>query len=279
MKVSIAVPSYNYARFLDECLNSIRTQDYADYEVLIADGGSTDGSLEIIRNFCSADPRFHLVCTSDKGQSDAIVKAFSFAIGDLFCFLNADDCFICTDALTAVVEAFTAYSKAEIVSFRGYYIDAKNDFLRPVRLRYHPFDSIGWMKYRTAVLQPATFWRRIVYEALPLPVESHYTFDSIFFYQAHVRFSWLELPKPVAGHRLHGSNKSANIGFSRVKELAKFEELKFGPGSLRALYLHFVATLVWTFSQVPLAGGFLNRFVYLCVNSLSFLTFYRLPSM
>ncbi len=49
MKISIAVPSYNYGLFLEKCLESIHMQDHNDYEVLIADGGSTDGSLEIIK--------------------------------------------------------------------------------------------------------------------------------------------------------------------------------------------------------------------------------------
>jgi len=63
MKISIAVPSYNYARFLEACLGSIKQQDYINYEVLIADGGSDDGSLEIIRHYCDEDDRFQLIST------------------------------------------------------------------------------------------------------------------------------------------------------------------------------------------------------------------------
>lgn len=279
MKISIALPSYNYAPFLGECLKSIRMQDFNDYEVLIADGGSTDGSLEIINQFCLLDSRFRLVSTKDSGQSDGIVKVFAVATGDIFCFLNADDCFICTDALNSVVDAFANYPAADVVNFTGYYIDAKNKYLKPVKLRYHPLDNIRLMKYRTAVLQPAVFWRRIVYETVPMLTDSHYVFDAVFFYQVYTKFSWLELSKPVAGHRLHGANKSLRINSERIKEIAKFEELKFGTWSLRAMYVHLISLIVLVFNKIPIVGGVLSRIVYLCVNSVSFLSCYRIPGI
>ena len=279
MKISIALPSYNYAPFIEECLKSIHMQDYNDYEVLIADGGSTDGSLEIIKQFCLLDSRFRLMSTMDTGQSDAIMKVFADATGDVFSFLNADDCFICSDALSSVVSTLTHYPRADIVNFNGYYIDAKGDYLKPVKLRYHPLDSVGLMKYRTAVLQPATFWRRIVQEKIPMITDSHYVFDALFFYQAYNTFTWLDRSKPIAGHRLHGTNKSLEITFSRIRELAKFEGVKFGVYSFRSMYLHFISLMVWMFRKIPVIGGFLNRVVYIIVNSLSFLSYYRLPGI
>lgn len=279
MKISIALPSFNYAPFLEECLQSIAMQDYHDYEVLIADGGSTDASHEIINRFCGLDERFRLVSIGDDGQSDAIMKAFSSAKGDIFCFLNADDCFICVDALSAVVSAFVNYPRSDIVSFTGYYINAESKYLKPVKLRYHPLDNIDFMRYRTAVLQPATFWKRAVHEKVPMSRDSHYTFDAIFFYQAYINFSWLESSKPVAGHRLHGSNKSLRINFERIRELAKFEKFKFGSWSLRALYLNVISVLVWVFCRLPIVGPYVIRMMYLCVNSIAYITCYRMPSI
>ena len=279
MKISIAVPSYNYAIFLEECLKSICMQDYNDYEVLIADGGSTDGSLEIIKQFCLLDSRFRLVSTMDTGQSDAIMKAFADATGDVFCFLNADDCFICSDALSSVISALTCYPSADIVNFTGYYIDANSKFIKPVQLRYHPLDSVKLMKYRTAVFQPATFWRPNVHEKIPMVTYSHYVFDAIFFYQAYINFTWLELNKPIAGHRLHGKNKSLEINFARINELAKFEELKFGIYSFRAIYLKLISLMVYMFNKIPVIGRFLNIVIYFTVNSLAFLTYYHFPSI
>lgn len=279
MKISIAVPTYNYGRFLEACLESIHAQDYHNYEVLIADGGSIDDSLNIINQICSKDKRFQLISTKDDGQPDAVVKAFAKATGDIFCFVNADDCYLCHDALSHVVSAFHRYPKTDIVSFGGYYIDAKGKYIKPVNLRYHPLDSIALMKYRTAVLQPATFWRRHVQESVPFRTGFHYAFDVLFFYEVYSRFSWLELSKPIAGYRLHDGNKSLQIIPERIYELAQVERVKFGSLSCRALYLRLVGLTVGILRKIPFLGGALCRYIYNIVNSLAFITCYRLPSI
>jgi glycosyltransferase involved in cell wall biosynthesis len=280
MKISIAVPSYNYGKYIGKCLQSIKDQVYTKYEVLLADGGSTDESLEIINEFCENDSRFTLVCTADNGQSDAIMKAFSFATGDIFCFLNSDDCYISKDVFSSVVSAFTNYENSDIISFEGYYIDKNDKYIKKINLRYHPFDSTSNIKYRSgAVLQPATFWRRIVSSTISLDTESHYVFDSKFFYQGYQIFSWLDLSKPVAGHRLHGLNKSLQIRPERIKELAEFEILKFGKFSFRVYYLESIAILIQFTDKIPVLGKYLSKLTYYLVNSISFLSFYRIPSI
>lgn len=279
MLVSIAVPSRNYARYLDSCLSSLRDQTYANFEVLIADGGSTDHSMEIIERYCAEDSRFRLISTEDKGQADAIDKAFHEARGEIFCYLNADDLFLCADALAAIVDAFEAYRDIQLVSAEGYYVDAGGKYIKPVRLRYHPLDNPGWMKYRTAVLQPATFWRRDVYREIPFDKSLHFVFDAHFFYRAYCRYSWLSIPKAIAGYRLHEENKSVTVRPVRVFELAKFEQYKFGRLSLRAGYLLLVYGAVKLVAGVPIVGRLMTRAIYLAVNSLSFATAYRLPGI
>lgn len=279
MKISIAVPSYNYAQFIDACLASIQQQTHSDFEVLIADGGSKDGSLEIIQRFCIEDMRFRLVSTSDEGQADAIKKAFQFATGNILCFLNADDCYLCKDALTAVVEAFEAYESVSLVSFGGYYLDAQGRWMRPVCYRYHPFDGFHLMRYRTAILQPGTFWRKEVHKEVEWPNHFNFVFDVVFFYACYEKYSWLELPKPVAGYRLHGENKSMSVKSSRIRELADFEEIKFGKGSLRAVYLRAIAVIVNLLEKCGTVGKLLSKTLYVAVNGLAYLSCYRIPGI
>lgn len=279
MKVSIAVPSYNYVRFIDACLGSIRMQHHQDYEVLIADGGSNDGSLDIIKRYCEEDSRFRLVSTEDKGQADSIRRAFEHATGDILCFLNSDDCYLSNDALSNVVEAFTANEGASLVSLGGYYLDAEGNRLKLIHYRYHPLDGIHWMRYRTAVLQPATFWRKHVYESDKWPTDYHFIFDVVFFYASYEKYSWIEVPKAVAGYRLHGDNKSMRVRSRRVMELAAFEEIKFGPKCLRSNYLRLIGVIVEKLEGYGSAGQMLSRVLYLAVNGAAFLSFYRLPSI
>jgi glycosyltransferase involved in cell wall biosynthesis len=279
MKISVAVPSFNYGQYIEACLESIRQQDYDNFEVLIADGGSRDVSVTVIERYCRIDPRFKLVSRRDNGQADAIMRAYACATGDVYCFLNADDLYICKDAFSTVVRVFRNYPGISLVSFRGYYVDVIGKHVKPVRLRYHPLDDIGEMKHRSGVLQPATFWTRTVSETFPLKLEFSYVFDAVFFYEAWTRFSWLEDPKPIAGYRVHGGNKSLQIVAGRVFELARFERIKFGRWSLRAGYLAMVGGLVGALGYLPYVGAPLRRALRVIVNGVAFLTMYRIPSI
>jgi len=278
VKFSIAVPSFNYGRYIGACLESIRTQDYPDFEVLVADGGSRDGSMAVIDHYCGADSRFRLVSRSDAGQSDAVQKALLLSSGDIQCFLNADDCYLSTSVFSRVVEVFRSRPDIDVVTLQGWFVDEGGRRIRRVRYRYHPLDSMKLMKQRTIVLQPATFWRRRVWENSGFRPDFHFVFDVAFFYEAYLRYSWLELPDEVAGYRWHGENKSAQISPARIAELAEFEHLKYGRSSWRGGYLAAVAKVVRVMDQLP-AGVVLKRAVRLLVNGLAFLTVYRLPGI
>ncbi|WP_200883412.1 glycosyltransferase [Methylotenera versatilis] len=279
LKISIAVPSFNYREYIDECLMSIQQQAYSNFEVLIADGGSKDGTLEIIQDYCLKDSRFRLVSTDDNGQADAIQKAFEVATGDIFCFLNADDMYLCNDVFVSVIRAFENHKKISLVSFSGYYLDDKGSWIKPINYRYHPLDGFHLMKYRTAVLQPATFWKKEVYESIDWPRSFHFVFDVVFFYAAYQKFSWLELTKPVAGYRLHGNNKSMTVRAGRIMELAIFEQIKFGQHSFRAYYLKLIGHLIKVLEKAGSVGTKLSKIIYMIVNALAFISCYRLPSI
>ncbi len=279
MRVSIAVASYNYGRYLDDCLASIACQTHDDFEVLIADGGSKDGSLEIIARYCENDPRFKLVSTEDHGQADAIQKALGRATGDVLGFLNSDDMYLCLDVFSTVVDSFRKYPKVSVFTFSAWFIDERGRSIKRVNHRHHPLDSLAWMKFRHQIVQPATFWSREVATTIPFHEKFHYVFDSVFFYQAYQKFSFLELSKPVAAYRLHGSNKSLTVRSARIFELAEFERLKFGRSSLRGVYLDIVGQIAAICERHPLVGRPLIRLVYVIVNSTSFLSFYRFPGI
>ncbi len=279
MKISIAIPSFNYARYIDACLSSIKRQDYTNFEVLIADGGSNDGTLEIINRYCTEDNRFRIVSQKDKGQADAIYKAFQNATGDILCFLNADDCYLVNDALSSVIKTFSDNMQAGLVSFGGYYLDAEGKKIKLINYRYHPLDSFNMMKYRTAVLQPATFWKKEVYNAIEWPREFNFVFDVVFFYAAYEKFAWIEVYKPLVGYRLHGDNKSMSVRAGRIIELATFEKIKFGQGSMRAYYLILIANLIKILDKFGTIGAKVSKLVYFVVNTLAYITCYRLPSI
>src|SRR5437899_12310613 len=88
-KISIVTPSYNQAEYLEETILSVLNQEYPNIEYIVIDGGSSDGSVEIIRKY--EKHLFYWITESDRGQSDALVKGFNRATGEIFSWLCSDD--------------------------------------------------------------------------------------------------------------------------------------------------------------------------------------------
>src|SRR5471032_2658933 len=90
MKFSIVIPSFQQAEFLRATLESVLTQDHADREILVRDGGSTDGSVEILRELGSGRG-FRWISGPDGGQAEAINAGLAESTGDILAYLNSDD--------------------------------------------------------------------------------------------------------------------------------------------------------------------------------------------
>lgn len=110
-KITIVTPSYNQAKFLRETIESVLNQNYPNLEYFIIDGGSTDGSVDIIQEY--NDRIDWWVSEKDKGQSDAICKGFERATGDLFAWLNSDDVYF-PEALWKIGKAYAQFPGASI---------------------------------------------------------------------------------------------------------------------------------------------------------------------
>lgn len=160
MLISIVVPSYNQAEFLDETLHSILSQDYPQIEVIVMDGGSRDHSVEVIRRH---EKRLAYWCSErDEGQSDAIVKGMARAKGDVVGWLNSDDVLL-PGAVKRVAEAVARRGSADAVFHGGHkVIDEQGAVMELNRA----VPELPWCTRRLGpvICQPGSFFGRSVYE-------------------------------------------------------------------------------------------------------------------
>jgi glycosyltransferase involved in cell wall biosynthesis len=164
-RITVITPSFNAAATLGEALASVREQDYADLEHLVVDGGSTDGTLELLRDA----PGIRYVSEPDRGLAHAMNKGIAMASGEIVGELNADDRYL-PGALEAVARAFAARPRAEWLTGGCRIIDgAGREIRRPITayknwlLRRY---SLPLYLTQNFVSAPATFFRRTVLEEL-----------------------------------------------------------------------------------------------------------------
>ncbi len=171
-RVSIVTPSYNQAAYLEETLCSVLDQGYPDLEYLVVDGGSTDGSLEIIKRY--ADRLAWWVSEADRGQADAINKGFARATGKYVAWLNSDDAYL-PGAIQAAVAALQGHPEAALVYGDMLAVDAAGQVTNTIRYGDWGLDDL----MRFDILgQPAVFMRRdALQRAGGLDLRYHYMLD------------------------------------------------------------------------------------------------------
>lgn len=216
--VSIVTPSYNQARFLEATILSVLSQDYPHIEYIIMDGQSDDESPDIIRKY--ADLLAYWTSQPDQGQTDAIMKGFARATGDIVTWLNSDDVYLSSQVISRVVAQFQRYQQADAVAGGGMVLSESGKW---VQQKLVPYDRAHYrqLRYRNWLVQPATFFRREVLLVHPLDRSLHYVFDWDFFIRLTRDYNMLVVNEVWAGYRMWGENKTASGEAARVGELAE----------------------------------------------------------
>ncbi len=216
LKISIVTPSFNHAPFLEETIDSVLYQPDPNLEYVVVDGGSTDGSVDIIRRHAAR--LAYWVSEPDKGQYDAINKGFSRTTGDIMAWINSDDKytpwafsivreifskFPMVEWLTTVQPlSWNAWGQATSINFSGGF--NRTSFLKGGNL---PTDgSYG----RRFIQQESTFWRRSLWERAGGRVDTSVQLAADFelwarFYRHADLYGVLS---PLGGFRAHGNQKS-----------------------------------------------------------------------
>ena len=203
-KVSIVTPSFNQAPFLEQTQRSVLEQDYPNLEYIVIDGGSTDGSLEIIHKY--ADRLAYWQSQPDQGQTDAINQGFARASGEIFAWLNSDDLLL-PGAVSAAVKALQEHPEAAMIYGDALLINAEGKTIGKF-----PAAQTDYRKLRRGYVhipQQASFFRADLWRQVgPLDVSFYFAMDYDLWVRLAALAPLVYVPELWAAFRLHGAGKS-----------------------------------------------------------------------
>ncbi|RCW50897.1 glycosyltransferase family 2 protein [Paenibacillus prosopidis] len=160
--VSVITPSFNQARYIRQTIESVLSQDYPNIEYIVVDGGSSDGTLEILQSYGHLGDRFRYISEPDNGQSHALNKGLHMANGQIIGWLNSDDTYL-PGAIRKAVEMFRANPQFGMVYGKAYYTDENNVVLRPYAVEPYKKERL----FETCfICQPAAFIRADVFRSM-----------------------------------------------------------------------------------------------------------------
>ena len=237
--VSIVTPCYNAAKFLPAAVESVLNQDHPQIEYIVIDGGSTDGTIEILERYRG---RLQYFSERDRGPADAIHKGFAKASGDILAWLNADDTYE-PGAVRFAAEYLAAHPQAEVLYGDGWWITEDGEALR--RYPTLPFDA-RVLERDCFICQPAAFLRSTAYRSCPIDREMNLSFD----YDLWIRMSkegrrFDYVPRHLANTRMH--RESLTLGKRR-------EVFHASMGLLRRHYGYVPFSWVFGYSALRVDG-------------------------
>jgi glycosyltransferase involved in cell wall biosynthesis len=210
--ISLVTPSLNQGKFIRATIESVLSQGYPDLDYHVRDGGSTDETLAVLREFESRVP---FVSEKDRGQADAINRGMSRARGEVLGYLNSDDVLL-PGALDAIGEAFASDPELMFAWGRAAYLDEAGNTVSPYLVRP---DAIECLADACFIAQPAAFFRRKVWEEIgPFDASLHHTMDYDYWLRIAARYPQSKmrfLDRELAGCRMHADAKTV-VGWSRA---------------------------------------------------------------
>jgi glycosyltransferase involved in cell wall biosynthesis len=231
--VSIVTPCLNAGRYLEATIQSVLAQDYGRIEYIVMDGGSSDESLEILKQY---DGRLTWVSQKDSGAADAVNKGFDRAYGEIFAYLNADD-LLHPGAVSAAVSGLRTNPDAAAVYGEGEWIDEAGAIIAKYPVKdFNP----KLLESECFICQPASFARREAFVNLGgLDPTLALTFDYEFWMRLVRVYKMARIRQTLASSRMHTANKS----LGRKKEV--FEE------TFRVMQRHYgYVPFSWVYSYL-----------------------------
>jgi len=202
IRISVITPSLNKAKYIEAAIKSVTAQDYGNFEHIIIDGGSTDGTLDILEKH----PHLKWISEPDTGQSDAMNKGFSISSGDIIVYLNADD-YLLPNAFKTVLQHFKNGSTFVVGQVKVIMDDGKTIISNP---KVSFLEMLKWWETDSYCCNPVGyFYLKEVQEAVGgFNVMLHHSMDYEFLLEASRKFSFKKIDSVLGVFRLTAETKT-----------------------------------------------------------------------
>lgn len=279
--ISVITPVYNGEKFIESCLQNVINQNFAEVEHIIVDGGSTDKTIDIIKDYAHQHPHIHWISEKDQGQSDAMNKGISMAQGSIIGILNVDD-FYEPKVLSRISELFKTLPEPSLIVGNCNTWDLRDKLIhinKPKRLRAvdlllgKQINDDRMIDASFPVNPSAYFYHKSLHQQIGVyKVEEHYAMDIDFLLKA-IKVAHLKYFNETWGnYRYYPGTKTfddSTNGTSqrRIQQLFK-EYAKTLPlieqWELRLTRIrNFISLKIFYFSKYPqrLPESIMNRFM------------------
>lgn len=244
-RLSVITPVFNGIRFIEFCIRNVIEQNCPDIEHIIIDGGSTDGTVEVIGRYAAEYTHIRWISEKDRGQSDAMNKGIDLASGELLGILNADD-YYQSGSLSEVIEMFRSLSSPTVLIGNCNVWDDNGNFLylnRPVRVGLPAFLILYVPAFPAN--PSAYFYHRTLHEKIgPYKIDDHYVMDIDFIFRAFHAAQVKYVNKLWGNYRFYAGTKTfddvtGGLNRVRVTEIAEIYR-KQSPLHYRLISLLFI---------------------------------------
>ncbi len=226
LRISVITVTLNAERFLQDCLASVAAQGDALFEHIIVDGGSTDGTLDMVRRHAAADSRVRWISEPDSGISDAMNKGVALATGEVIAHLNSDDYYAHPHVLATVLDRFSRNPKYAWLTAGFTFVSEEGSFIRDIRARRYSYRRLV---RGNILLHPSTFIKRDLFNAVGgFNLSLSFCMDYDLFLRLGSVTPPLVVDKQLSCFRVHDSSRSVSHS-----EQAYAEEFR-----VRMDYLH-----------------------------------------
>lgn len=240
-RISIVIPSFNKVDFINKTLQSIVVQNYPNLEVIVQDGGSTDGTVEIVKKFANKYPKiFYWESKKDGGQLEAINKGLKKATGEILTFINADDVYK-EESFKSVSEAYSLSpqalwftGKGKIINDKGFEIAEFVTWYKNILLYLNSFKFLLITNY---LVQPSVFLTKKAYQLYgPFTGTSNFVLE----YDLWLRLARIQMPVVIKNYlscfRMTPNNITSKI-FNEILNLDQKIVKKY-TGNKLLIFLH-----------------------------------------